>query len=137
ESELGGNRHLSLEGRQRFTDDFFVNERAIHLGRVKEGDAVLDGEANESNGVVAIGGGTVAEAQSHASKPEGRDFQVLSKFAFVHDATLTRATTGVKVVKSARTCERNSSMRGQQSVICTLSSPWRAKRALLAPQRNS
>src|SRR5260370_1145502 len=39
ESELGGDRHLLAEGSKRPTDQFFVDERAVHFRRIEERDA--------------------------------------------------------------------------------------------------
>ncbi len=47
EAELGGDHDLVAERRQRLADEFLVGERAVDLGGVEEGDAALDGRADQ------------------------------------------------------------------------------------------
>jgi hypothetical protein len=43
ESELGGDHYLPAEGRQGVADEFLVDEGAVDLGGVEEGDAPFNG----------------------------------------------------------------------------------------------
>ena len=47
EAEFGGDHDLFPERRQRFADQLLVGERAIDFGGVEEGDAALDGGADQ------------------------------------------------------------------------------------------
>ena len=50
ESELGGDDDVFAEGSESFADDFFVDVGAVDFGGVEEGDAALDGGADELDG---------------------------------------------------------------------------------------
>jgi hypothetical protein len=76
EPEFGGDHHLLTERREGFADEFFVRERAIHFGGVKECDAALDGRSDQRDTLLFFDCRAVAKAQTHAAKPDGRDFQV-------------------------------------------------------------
>ena len=52
EAELGGDDDLVAEGREGFADEFFVGEGAVDFGGVEEGDAALDGGADERDHLV-------------------------------------------------------------------------------------
>ena len=47
EAELGGDHDLVAERRERLADQLLVGERAVDLGGVEEGDAALDGGADQ------------------------------------------------------------------------------------------
>ena len=49
------------------------SERAVHLSGVEEGDAPVDGGADERNALFTGGHGQVALAQAHAAVTDGRD----------------------------------------------------------------
>ena len=87
ESKLGGDHHLVTEGSQRFTDEFFVRERAVDFGGIEECDAALNGRAEQRDHLRLVLGRTVRKAHAHAAEPDGRDFEIASsKFAFLHCA---------------------------------------------------
>ncbi len=46
EAELGGDLDLVADGLKCFADQLFVRVRAVDLGRVEEGHAVLEGRAD-------------------------------------------------------------------------------------------
>ncbi len=69
--ELGGDDHLVAHGGEGFPDEFLVGERAVDLGGVEEGDALVDGGADERDAVGVGGRRAVAVAQAHAAQPEG------------------------------------------------------------------
>src|SRR5579862_3065806 len=85
EPELGGDHHLSTEGSESLTHKFLVDVGAIDFGRVKESDTALHGGMKKIGHLLLIFGRAVAEAHSHAAKPEGRNLQIaFSKFALLH-----------------------------------------------------
>ena len=84
EAELGGDHDVFPERRQRFADEFLIGERAVDFGGVEEGDAVLDRGADQRHPRLLVDRRTIAEAQPHAAKADGRDFQFVSKFALLH-----------------------------------------------------
>jgi len=80
-AELRGDRHRIAERSKRLAYDFLVSKRAIDFGRVEEGDAALDGRANDGDQVLSVRG----RAVTHAAEPQGRNFQpAISKFALFH-----------------------------------------------------
>ena len=87
EPELRRNDDLIPNGRERFADDLFVRERAVHLCRVEEGDAAVDRRADHRDALFTAGGRSVAEADAHAPEAEGRHFQsARAQSAFLHCA---------------------------------------------------
>ncbi len=84
-AELGGDHHLVADGLQRLADHLLVDERAIGLGGVEEGDAPLEGCADQPDRVLLLLGRPVAEAQAHAAQADGRDFEpTASECALLH-----------------------------------------------------
>jgi hypothetical protein len=73
EAELGGDDDLVADGLESFTDQFLVDERSVHLGRVEEGDTAVDGRPDQGDVGVAIGAGAVALAHAHGPEAEGGD----------------------------------------------------------------
>ena len=55
---------------QGHADELFVGERAVHLGGVEEGDAKVDGGADEGDAVLLADGRAVAVAESHAAESD-------------------------------------------------------------------
>src|SRR5919202_560171 len=85
ETEFGGDHHLFSNGSQGFTDQLLVCEWAVHLGGVEEGDAALDGRADQSNRLLLVCGRAEGMAQSHTAESNGRHFQsTVAKDAFFH-----------------------------------------------------
>ena len=85
EAELGGDHHLAAERRERLADQLLVGERAVDLGGVEEGDAALDGRADQRDPLLPVDRRAVAEAQAHAAEADGRDLQAArSQFALLH-----------------------------------------------------
>ena len=85
EPELGGDHHLAAERRERLAHQLLVGEGAVDFRRVEEGDAALDGRADQRDHLCLVGGRAVAEAHAHAAEPEGGDFQAaVSEFALLH-----------------------------------------------------
>jgi hypothetical protein len=85
EAELGGDDDFSAEGGQGFADELLVDEWAVDLGSVEEGDALLDGGADDLDGFVLFRGGAEAEAEAHAAEADGGDFEtVFSQGACLH-----------------------------------------------------
>ena len=90
EPELGGDHHLLAEGSEGLAHKLLVDERAVDLGGVEEGDAPLDGGVKQSGHLLLVFGRAVGKAHSHAAEAEGRDFQIaLSKFTLLHCRTPT------------------------------------------------
>jgi hypothetical protein len=83
--EFRGDHHLPTERRERFSHEFFVCERAVDFGGIKERHAAFDRFTYQSNHFVFVTGRAVGIAHSHATEPDGRDFQIaFTKFAFLH-----------------------------------------------------
>jgi hypothetical protein len=61
---------LLADRSQGLTDKLFVRERAVHLGGVEEGDAEVDGGADEGDAVLLADGRTVRVAKPHAAKSD-------------------------------------------------------------------
>lgn len=91
EAEFGGDNHLVAKGRERFADQFLVDERTIDFGGVEESDAALNRPADQRNAACLVDWRSVAKTQSHAAKPDGRDFKAaLAEFTFLHCELLCR-----------------------------------------------
>src|SRR6185369_17040920 len=75
ETELGGNHHPIAKRRERLTDEFLVDERAIDLRSVEEGYAAFHGCPEKRNHLLLVLGRTVRKTHSHAAEPERRNFQ--------------------------------------------------------------
>src|SRR5208283_3178801 len=85
ESELGGDHHFSAERREGFADEFFVGVWAVNFSSVEECDAAFHGCPKQRRHLLLVFGWTVGKAHSHATQPDGRDFQfAVSKFALLH-----------------------------------------------------
>jgi len=85
EPELGGNHDVIAEWLQRLANNLFVGEGAIGFRRVEKSDAAFKCGANERNGLLALSGRPIAEAQPHAAQANSRDLQAaFSEFALLH-----------------------------------------------------
>src|SRR5215469_3520750 len=62
EAELGCDDDLIAEGREGFAYEFFVRERAVGFGGVKESDAAVEGGTDECDCLLFLCCGTVGEA---------------------------------------------------------------------------
>ena len=65
-------------GRQRLTEQFLVRVWPIGFGRIEEGDARIDGCANDGDAFVPAGRLSVAETDTHTAEAERRHFQTVS-----------------------------------------------------------
>ena len=59
EAELGAQDDLAADALQRLADDLLGKERAVGLGRVDQGDAAINGPANQRDGRSPVGGAGV------------------------------------------------------------------------------
>jgi hypothetical protein len=85
ESELGGDNDLFAQGRERLAHHLLVGEGAIDLCRVEERHTQLDRRPDERDRLLVIRCGSHTEVQSHAAKPECRDFQAaVSQYSLLH-----------------------------------------------------
>jgi hypothetical protein len=85
EAELGRDHDLLAHRRERLAHQLLVRERTVDFGGVEKRDAALDGRTDQRDSLLLIDWRTVAEAQSHAAEPDGRNFQsALSEFALLH-----------------------------------------------------
>ncbi len=69
-AELGGNDDVFAERSEGFANDFFIDVRAIDLGRVEEGNAAFHGSADELDSFGLFRRRAEAEAQAHAAQAE-------------------------------------------------------------------
>ena len=75
EPELRRNHDMLAMRRQRLADELLVREWTISFSRVEHRHAAFDRRVDQSDGVVAGGGGAVGPRQSHAAVPDRRDLQ--------------------------------------------------------------
>ena len=74
------------ERRKRLADEFLVGEGAIDLGCVEEGDAALEGCADDLDHLLLVARRPISIAHAHAAKAESRHFQTtVSKFSLLHN----------------------------------------------------
>src|SRR5690606_35910527 len=76
------------DGRERLAHDALVDERSVCLGRVEEGDAEVDGVADDGDGPGGVGRRAVAEAEAHAAVADGRHVQRFPEGALPHFVSL-------------------------------------------------
>jgi len=85
ESEFCGDHHLVAHGFQRFSDNFFVGERAISLCGIEKGNALVKRMPDEFDGILSGDGCCVAEIQPHAAESERGCFEtIFPKCTFLH-----------------------------------------------------
>src|SRR5580704_14722585 len=84
EPELRGDHDFPAEWSECFAHQFFVRVRPINFCSIEESDASFRCRPDDRNHLLFVPGGTVAKTHSHADKPHGRDFQVVSQFALLH-----------------------------------------------------
>jgi hypothetical protein len=88
EAELGGDHYLGADCRQRFTHQFFVDERPVDFGRVEERDAPIDRHPNQGEHGLSVGRRTVAGGHPQAAEPEGRHFEIaVAESALLHGSS--------------------------------------------------
>ena len=75
EAELAGDHDPVADRRKSFTDQLLVRERPVDLGGVEEGDAVVDGRADERDSLLFVDSRTVTKAQSHAAEADRRNLE--------------------------------------------------------------
>ncbi len=108
--ELRGEEHLVAPALQGAADELLVRERAVHVGRVPEGDAELDGavERPERLGLVAA---AVEVRHAHAAEAEGGDGGALGpEGARVHalDGTTSGRALGCGACRSPAPSRRTA-----------------------------
>jgi hypothetical protein len=85
EAEFCGDDYLVADWAKGFTEQIFVGERSIGLGRVEEGHAMIKSRADQFDRFIFVHRGTKSEAHAHATETDGGDFQIaFSKVAFLH-----------------------------------------------------
>jgi len=75
EAELGRDHDLPPERRQGFAYELFIGERSVDFRGIEEGDAALGRRPDQRNSVPLRDRRAVAEAEAHATQPQGRDLQ--------------------------------------------------------------
>ena len=71
EAEFGGDDYLVADWAQGFTEQLFVGERSIGLGRIEEGHALIKSRADQLDRLIFVHGGTESEAHAHAAETDG------------------------------------------------------------------
>src|SRR5215204_7207164 len=92
EAELGGDFDLVPDGFEGFADDLFIGERAVHLGGVEEGDALVHGVPDQGDRVLTrrAAGVAVRAGEAHAAQANLRHGQaVASEGALLHGRFLS------------------------------------------------
>jgi hypothetical protein len=90
-SELGGDDNLTLEWRQSFADQLLVDEGAVDLGGVEEGNAAVHSGADQGEHLLPVGLVAVATGHAHAAQPDGGDLKaVRAQGALVHGSCSSR-----------------------------------------------
>ena len=70
-AELGCDHDLVPERGKGLADNVLILVGAVCLGGVEEGDATLDGSADQLDCILRVGCRTVSGAKPHASEPNG------------------------------------------------------------------
>src|SRR5262249_51115789 len=67
------------------TDELLVDVRAIHLSRVEEGEAAIDGGANKRDHFAFVGKRSIAVAHAHTAQTKGRHLKIAApEYPLVH-----------------------------------------------------
>jgi hypothetical protein len=87
-AELGGDDDPVAHRFERLADEFLVDVGAIDLGGVEEGDAALDGTAQDTDHLVAVARvRAVALAHPHAAETESGHLQSLAERSGLHTSS--------------------------------------------------
>jgi hypothetical protein len=84
EAELRRDHDLVADRLERLADELLVGEGPVDLRGVEEGDAALDGRADDGDPFVLRRDRREALTQSHAAEPDRGDLQVGSERALLH-----------------------------------------------------
>ena len=102
-AELGRNRHVHANGRNRFADETLVGKWAVDFGRIEVGDAPLERGADETAPLRPVGGGSIDLLESHATVANRRDDQtVLAKCSRLHVLIILRYRAASSAAPSCR-----------------------------------
>src|SRR5450432_4405494 len=71
EPELRGDRDLPTQGREGFTYEFLIEERAVNFRSIEQRDAEFHGCPDDRDHFRLVFGRTVTEAHSHAAEADG------------------------------------------------------------------
>src|SRR6478752_6105594 len=102
EAELRRDDDLVADRLQGLTNDLLVRERPVHLGRVEERDAVVDGLAQERDHVRAFGGRAETLADPHAAQPDRPDREGVSERTSGHSSVSFRSGSRHFMTAAAR-----------------------------------
>ena len=80
-AELGRDDDPVTHGRQRLAHELLVDERAIDLGRIEEGDASIHGGPKNRDHVGRVRDDAVTLAHAHAAETNGRNLEALAQFS--------------------------------------------------------
>jgi hypothetical protein len=75
EAELGGDDDAVADRSEGLPHEDLVDEGAVELGGVEEGNAVVDGGAKQGDVRLAVGARTVGHRHAHAAEAEGGDLE--------------------------------------------------------------
>src|ERR1700722_15212951 len=70
-TELGRDHDLVSERGKGLADNFLILVGSVCLGGIEEGDAMVDGSADQLDRILCVGCGTISGAKPHASEPDG------------------------------------------------------------------
>jgi hypothetical protein len=87
-AELGGDHHAVFYWRERFANEFLVDIRPVDLGGVEEGDAEVDGSADDVEHLRPVGSVAVTAGHAHAAQPDRGNLQAGTEDALLHDQSL-------------------------------------------------
>src|ERR1051325_361209 len=86
ESELRRDQDCIAPSVKRTSQKLLVGVGPVHFGRVEESHAQFDGPMNRGDGfaLVTLFRRAIRKAHPHAAESNGRNFQLVSKFARLH-----------------------------------------------------
>ena len=95
EPELRRDHDLVADRLERLADELLVGERAVDLRGVEEGDAAVDGGADQRDHLLLVRGRTEGVAHAHAPEADRRDLQAGSEGSLHHGfISLIRSWSG-------------------------------------------
>src|SRR2546428_11569050 len=111
DAKFRGDDDAVTTGFQRFAHQLFIRIWSVNLGRIKKGNAAIDGGTQQRNAFSLVDGRAVRVVQTHATEADCRNFESsLSKLTFFHLVSLlSLASVGhIQVVANRGCVDRHS-----------------------------
>jgi len=83
-AELGGQENPITASGDRFTHQFLIDVRTIHVGGIDQGDPLIQRRVQRGDGLPVVAA-TVEITHAHAAQPQGGDLRAVpAQTSFLH-----------------------------------------------------